>query len=154
MAIESGQVAPAFSADVTDGSTITLESLSGKRVVLYFYPKDDTPGCTVEACDFRDNMARIAGHGAVILGVSPDSVKKHVKFTDKFSLPFPLLADEDHAMAEAYGVWIEKSMYGKKYMGIERTTFLIDERGIVRNVWSKVKVEGHVTEVIKAIEAL
>ena len=151
MAVQSGSKAPEFSLSATDGSTISLSGLAGKRVVLYFYPKDDTPGCTVEACNFRDNLGRLAAHNVVILGISPDSVKSHEKFTKKFDLPFPLLSDVDHAVAEAYGVWVEKSMYGKKYMGIERSTFLIDEAGVLQKVWSKVKVEGHVDEVIGSL---
>jgi len=112
-------------------------------VVLYFYPKDDTPGCTIQACDFRDAFPRFEGVGAVVLGVSPDSVRSHAKFRAKFGLTFPLLADEDHAVAEAYGVWTAKSMYGRSYMGIERSTFLIDEEGRLAEVWRKVKPEGH-----------
>lgn len=157
-----GTPAPAFSVTADDGSTVTLDALAGKNVVLYFYPKDDTPGCTTEACDFRDNLAQLTALGAVVLGVSPDSVKSHVKFKAKFELPFALLADEDHALAEAFGAWQEKSMYGKKYMGISRSTFLIDGKGIIRQSWDGVKVHRkekgetirHVDEVRAALEAL
>lgn len=154
MPVSEGQPAPDFVAATTDGSTIRLSQLHGKPVVLYFYPKDDTSGCTKEACDFRDNLGRLTAKGVTVLGVSPDSVKSHVKFTDKYSLNFPLVADPDHAIAEAFGVWVEKSMYGRKYMGIERSTFVIDAAGIVRKAFRKVSVPGHVDEVMKAVEAL
>jgi thioredoxin-dependent peroxiredoxin len=120
-------------------------------VILYFYPKDNTPGCTTEACDFRDNAAAIDAKGAVVLGVSPDSVKSHDKFKAKFELPFSLIADEDHAIAEAYGVWQEKSMYGKKYMGISRSTFVIDGDGKIAEVHEKVKVKGHVGDLLERL---
>ena len=122
-------------------------------MVLYFYPKDDTPGCTKEACDFRDNFRRLKPLGAEVFGISPDEMKSHVKFIDKFELPFTLLADEDHAVAEKYGTWKEKNMYGRKYMGIERSTFLIDPNGRISRIWRKVKVEGHVDEILKEIES-
>lgn len=154
MAILEGQAAPDFTLTSTDGTVVTLSALKGKPIILYFYPKDDTPGCTIEACSFRDNIASVQSHGALLFGLSPDSVKKHVKFTQKFDLNFPLLADEDHAVSEAYGVWVEKSMYGKKYMGIERSTFVIDKEGIIRKIFPKVKIEGHTQEVLATIASL
>ncbi len=141
--IEKGSKAPDFTLSADDGSAITLSELHGKKVVLYFYPKDDTPGCTTQACDFRDAMPRFDGVDAVVLGVSPDSAESHRKFKEKFALNFPLLADVDHEVAEAYGVWKERSMYGRKFMGIERSTFLIDEKGTVAEAWRKVKPAGH-----------
>ncbi|MHB1766794.1 MAG: thioredoxin-dependent thiol peroxidase, partial [Phycisphaerae bacterium] len=129
MALTEKDPAPAFSLASTAGKNIGLKDLKGKKIVLYFYPKDDTPGCTKEACNFRDGIADLEKAGAVVLGVSPDEVASHEKFQKKFSLPFALLADTDHAVADAYGVWKEKSMYGKKYMGIERTTFIINGKG-------------------------
>ena len=149
--IEAGQPAPSFSVQADDGRTVTLESLRGRYVVLYFYPKDDTLGCTTEACELRDAFPRFDSAAATILGVSPDSVASHQKFKKKFSLPFTLLADTDHAIAEAYGVWKEKSMYGRKYLGIERSTFLIDQTGTITHVWRKVKAEGHAAEVAAAL---
>ncbi len=146
-----GDKAPEFTATTDGGETIKLKDLRGKRVVLYFYPKDDTPGCTQEACDFRDSITTFRRRGVVVLGVSPDSVKSHEKFKAKFDLPFPLLADEDHAIAEAYGVWQEKSMYGRKYMGIVRSTFVIDEKGKIAKVHEKVKVKGHVNQLLGAV---
>ncbi len=131
-----------------------LPLLKGKWVVLYFYPKDDTSGCTKEACSFRDNMERVGSAGAVVVGVSPDSAQSHEKFKAKHSLNFSLVSDADKAICMAYGVWTEKSMYGRKYMGVERTTFIIDPEGIVRHVFSKVRVEGHVDEVISTLAAL
>jgi len=152
MSVEEGKAAPAFSLDSTEGKAIALKDLKGKKVVLYFYPKDDTPGCTAEACNFRDSFGDFKKAGAVILGVSPDEVKSHDKFKAKFDLPFPLLADPDHAVAEKYGVWKEKSMYGKKYMGIERSTFVIDSAGKIAKIFSKVKVPEHHEEVLEAIK--
>ena len=128
-----------------------LKAHAGKTVVLYFYPKDDTPGCTVEACELRDAHKQIVSKKAVVLGVSPDSEKSHAKFTTKFSLPFELIPDEDHKIAEAYGVWKEKSMYGRKYMGVERTTFIIDPTGKIQTVFAKVKPAGHAADVLAAI---
>ena len=128
-----------------------LKAYTGKTVVLYFYPKDDTPGCTVEACELRDSHTRITGKNAVVLGVSPDSVKSHEKFAAKFSLPFTLVPDEDHKICEAYGVWKEKSMYGRKYMGVERTTFIIGPDGRIGKIFRKVKPAGHAAEVLAAI---
>ena len=153
--VEAGQPAPAFHAMATDGRKVALRDFIGHQaVVLYFYPKDMTSGCTAEACDFRDNLARVRQLGAAVVGVSPDSVKSHVKFTQKESLNFPLLADEDHALCEKYGVWIQKSMYGRKYMGVERSTFLIDKAGRIAKVWRGVKVKGHVAEIMEALQAL
>jgi len=146
-----GQKAPAFSLVSDSGEPVTLAGLKGKKVVLYFYPKDDTTGCTVEACEFRDNWSAVKKAGAVVLGVSPDAVASHVKFKKKFSLPFPLLADEGHAVAERYGVWGEKSMYGRKYFGINRTTFIIDEAGRILKVFERVKPKGHAAEVLEAV---
>jgi peroxiredoxin Q/BCP len=151
--LKPGDRAPAFTLPADDGSTIALKDLKGKKVVLYFYPKDDTSGCTKEACEFRDSWSDVKKAGAVVLGVSPDDVKSHTKFKKKFSLPFPLLADEEHEVAKAYQVWGEKSMYGRKYMGILRTTFIIDENGKIRNVFEKVKPEGHAAEVLAALRA-
>jgi len=152
--VEEGSKAPAFSLKATDGSVVKLSALKGQAVVLYFYPKDDTPGCTKEACAFRDRSAELQQLGAVVLGVSPDDVASHQKFTEKFSLNFPLLADVDHAVAEKYGAWREKNMYGKKSMGVQRSTFLIDGTGVVVKVWKKVSVDGHDQQVLDALQAL
>jgi peroxiredoxin Q/BCP len=149
--LEPGSKAPTFALPTDDGRTIALADLRGKRVVLYFYPKDDTSGCTVEACEFRDNWKAVQGAGAVVLGVSPDGVASHGKFKLKFKLPFSLLADEDHAVAEAYGAWGEKSMYGRKYHGILRTTFIIGADGRVEKVFPRVKPKGHAAEVLAAL---
>jgi peroxiredoxin Q/BCP len=149
-----GSVAPNFTALAHDGSTVRLSALKGRPVVLYFYPKDDTPGCTVEACGFRDAHAAFGRHQAVVLGVSPDSAKSHVKFREKHGLPFTLLADESHAVAEKYGAWREKSMYGKKYMGIARSTFVIDASGRIAKAFTSVKPQGHEQEVLAALAAL
>ena len=144
-----GQPAPAFNLPDQNGTVHSLEQYRGKKVVLYFYPKDDTPGCTVEACSFRDSLPSF--EGAVVFGVSPDTSAKHKKFEQKFNLNFTLLADIDHSLSESYGVWVEKSMYGKKYMGVERSTFLIDENGVLVKIWEKVKPETHVAEVQAAL---
>ncbi|MCA9078778.1 MAG: thioredoxin-dependent thiol peroxidase [Planctomycetaceae bacterium] len=150
-----GKRAPAFTLPAVPEGKVRLSQYKGeKNVVLYFYPRDNTPGCTTEACDFRDNMARLNKLNTVVLGVSTDSVASHDKFAAKFELPFPLLADEDHAVCEKYGVWVEKNNYGKKYMGIQRATFLIDKQGKVAAVWPKVKVAGHVDEVAAAVAEL
>ncbi len=149
-----GKAAPAFSLESDAGETVALKDFKGHNVVLYFYPKDDTSGCTTQACGFRDMMPRFKKDSAVILGVSPDSVASHKKFKTKYELPFTLLADTEHAVAEKYAVWKEKSMYGRKYMGIERTTFLIDAKGVLRQVFEKVKPAGHAEEVAAAIAAL
>lgn len=147
-----GDPAPDFELPDASGAPVRLSNLRGKKVVLYFYPKDMTPGCTQEACDFRDRHAAIEAAGAVVLGISPDSSKSHGKFTAKYELPFTLLADEGSAVVTAYGVWKEKSMYGRTYMGVERSTFLIDEAGNVARVWPKVKVAGHGDEVLAALK--
>ncbi|TAH33894.1 MAG: thioredoxin-dependent thiol peroxidase [Alphaproteobacteria bacterium] len=147
MALKIGDKAPNFNVTATGGKKISLSSLSGKKVVLYFYPKDDTSGCTMEACDFRDSIAAFRNLNAIVLGVSKDDLKSHDKFRAKYSLPFDLLSDEDGSLCEDYGTWAEKSMYGRKYMGIERATFLIDEKGIIRGIWRKVSVPGHIDEV-------
>ncbi|WP_417744119.1 thioredoxin-dependent thiol peroxidase [Rosistilla oblonga] len=152
--IEAGQKAPAFNLASDEGGKIRLSSLKGSPVVLYFYPKDDTPGCTKEACAFRDRSEEIKALGATVLGVSPDDTESHAKFRSKYELNFPLLADPDHKIAEAYGAWREKNMYGKKSMGIQRSTFVIDAEGKVAKVWKRVKVDGHDQHVIDAIKAL
>lgn len=152
--IEQGTKAPAFSLKATDGSTVKLSALKGTTVVLYFYPKDDTPGCTKEACAFRDRTAELTALGAKVFGISPDDVASHQKFTDKFQLNFPLLADVDHAVAEKFGAWREKNMYGKKSMGVQRSTFIIDGNGIVCKVWKKVSVDGHDQQVIDELTKL
>ena len=152
--IEEGKKAPAFSLNDEAGKRVKLADFAGKYVVLYFYPKDDTPGCTKEACSFRDEHSKLEKAGAVVLGVSPDDEKRHVKFIEKYKLPFTLLADPEHAVAEKYGAWGEKNNYGKKYMGIVRSTFLIGPDGKVAKVWPKVKPEGHAEEVLEAIEDL
>lgn len=152
---EVGTPAPAFSLPTqTEGETISLEGLRGKPVVLYFYPKDDTPGCTTESCAFRDLKSDFDAAGATILGISRDDSDSHAKFAKKFELNFPLLADVDGSICEAYGVWVEKNNYGKKYMGIDRTTFVIDSEGKIAKVFPKVKVEGHVDKVLEAVRAL
>jgi peroxiredoxin Q/BCP len=152
--IEVGKKAPAFNLAADDGHKIRLADLAGSPVVLYFYPRDDTPGCTREACAFRDRSAELKKLGAKVLGVSPDSVASHLKFRDKFSLNFPLLADEGHKVAEKYGAWREKNLYGKKSMGIQRSTFLIDAAGKVVKVWPKVSVDGHDEQVLAALREL
>lgn len=146
-----GDKAPDLTAMNDRGERVSLKDFRGKTVVLYFYPKDMTSGCTVEACDFRDNLARIKRKDAVVLGVSPDTEKSHGKFRDKYELTFPLLADPDKKIVTDYGVWKEKSMYGRKYMGVERTTFIIDAKGKIANIFPKVKVAGHVDEVLAAL---
>ncbi len=151
ISLKPGDPAPDFSATATDGSTIRLADLLGTPVVLYFYPRDDTPGCTKEACAFRDSYAAFKKKGAIVLGVSLDPVKSHVKFTEKFKLPFPLLADESKAIVTAYGVWGMKSFMGRKYDGIHRVTFLIGADGRIRNIWPKVKPEEHAAEVLAAL---
>jgi len=150
--IAEGDKAPAFKLATEAGEFLTLASLKGKKIVLYFYPKDDTSGCTKEAIAFSGLRKEFDSAGAVILGVSPDSVESHDKFSKKYKLDLTLLSDETKEMLEAYGVWVEKSMYGRKYMGVERTTVLIDEKGKVARVWNKVKVDGHAEEVLEVVK--
>jgi len=152
--IEEGSRAPAFTLSAADGAKVRLPDLKGKPVVVYFYPRDDTPGCTREACAFRDQSAALKRLGAVVLGVSPDDAASHAKFRDKYKLNFPLLADVDHKVAEKYGAWREKNMYGKKSMGIQRSTFLIDREGRVAKVWRRVQVDGHDEQVLTALREL
>ena len=154
MTVDVGDTAPDFTMPTDGGGEVSLAKLKGKPVVLYFYPRDDTPGCTKEACGFRDNFPDFKGVDAEIIGVSRDTVGKHDKFKAKYELPFTLGADEDGSVTEAYGVWVEKSMYGRKSMGIERATFLIGKDGKIAKVWRKVKVPGHVDEVLEAVKAL
>lgn len=149
--LTAGQPAPDFTLSADDGSTVSLAGLRGKTVVLYFYPKDDTPGCTTEACGIRDVWDALAATGAVVLGVSPDNVRSHSKFRDKYQLPFRLLADDDHQLAEAFGVWAEKKMWGHKYMGVLRTTFVIDPKGKVVKVFEKVKPANHAADILAAV---
>lgn len=151
---EAGKKAPAFSLSADDDTTVSLKALAGKKVILYFYPKDDTPGCTTEAIAFSALKKKFDAAGAVVIGVSKDTVEKHRKFRDKHKLSVRLLSDEDGKMLEAYGVWAEKSLYGRKFMGIVRTTFLIDEKGVIRRVWPKVKVKDHAEEVLAAVKDL
>ncbi len=152
MAIEVGKKAPDFALQNQDGETVRLSDYAGKRVVLYFYPKDMTPGCTNQACDFRDNYEQFKDLNTVILGVSPDPIERHQKFIDKHELPFPLLADTEQEVAKLYDVWKLKKMFGKEFYGIERSTFIIDEEGIVRKIWRKVRVKGHIDETIQFIQ--
>lgn len=154
MSVEVGDKAPDFSLPADDGGEASLRALKGKTVVLYFYPKDDTSGCTKEACDFRDNLPDFRKIDAAVVGISRDSVASHDKFRKKHDLPFVLASDADGQVSDAYGTWVEKSMYGRKYMGMERATFLIDGKGVIRGVWRKVKVPGHVAEVLKAARTL
>jgi len=154
MSVDVGDKAPGFALPADGGGEISLKDFKGKTVVLYFYPKDDTSGCTAEACAFRDALPDFSKVAAQIIGVSRDPVKSHDKFKAKYDLPFPLASDEDGKTCEAYGVWVEKSMYGRKYMGIERSTFVIDGEGVIRNAWRKVKVPGHADEVLEAVKAL
>lgn len=150
--LKEGQQAPEFTGLDQDGKTVTLNQFEGKKVVLYFYPKDDTPGCTAEACDFRDNYQGLIAKGIVVLGVSTDDEKSHQKFATKHSLPFTLIADTDKKIVEAYGVWAEKNMYGKKYMGINRTTFIIDEHGVLSHIIKKVDTKNSTAQVLELLE--
>ena len=146
--LEAGQPAPAFTLQADDGSTVSLEDLRGQTTVLYFYPKDDTSGCTTQACEFRDAHDEFDAAGLRVIGVSPDPVSSHVSFRDKHGLPFTLLSDPDHEVAEAYGVWVEKSMYGRTYWGVERSTFVIGPDGVLREALYKVKPKGHAASVL------
>ncbi len=148
--IEEGSQFPSFSLSDQDGNVHTLESLKGKRTLIYFYPKDDTTGCTKEACEFRDTLPSFKD--VQVIGVSPDPVKSHRKFVDKYSLNFPLLADTEKELVESLGIWVEKSMYGRKYMGVLRSTYLLDENGKIEKIWSNVKPEGHAAEVLSTLE--
>ena len=154
MAVSEGDKAPPFKLPADNGKPLAATAFKGHPLVLYFYPKDDTTGCTREGQDFRDAYAEFRAAGAAVVGVSRDDVASHAKFKAKYDFPFPLLADVEGTLSNAYGVWVEKSMYGRKYMGIERATFLIDGNGAVRNAWRKVKVEGHVAQVLAAVRAL
>lgn len=151
MNLNIGDKAPDFNLKDQNGNDVSLDSLKGKRVILYFYPKDDTPGCTVEACNFRDDFSLYADRNTVILGVSPDGEQSHQKFIKKFDLPYSLLCDEDHSVAEKYGAWGEKNMYGRKYMGIIRTTVQIDKDGKIEQVYEKVKAKIHSKEILDTI---
>ncbi len=150
-ALKVGSKAPEFSLQTGDGKKMSLKDLKGMKVVLYFYPKDNTSGCTKEACAFNENLKVLEKKGAIVIGVSADSVASHKKFAEKYSLVFPLLSDEKKEIIRKYGVWKEKSMYGKKYMGIERTTFVIDGKGVITGIFPKVKVDGHVEEVLEQL---
>ena len=154
MSISEGDKAPTFTLEADGESIINLKNFRGKTVVLYFYPKDSTPGCTKEACDFRDHIQAFTKRNITIIGVSKDSIKRHDNFKAKYELPFTLVSDNDNKVCEMYGTWVEKSMYGKKYMGIERSTFLIGPDGVILKVWRKVKVPGHVENVLKCAETL
>lgn len=151
---EEGKTAPAFTGSNEEGEKVRLSEFKGRYVVLYFYPKDNTPGCTVEAKEFRDAQDEFVSEDAVVLGVSPDPAASHCKFIQRFELNFSLLADEDHKIAEKYGVWVEKNMYGKKFMGIQRATFLIDPKGKIAKVWPKVRAQGHADQVLKTLKEL
>ena len=153
MSLEIGDKAPDFTLPTDGAGTVRLSDLKGQHVVLYFYPKDDTSGCTAEACQFRDLFPKFGRSDAAVIGISRDSVASHDKFKKKYKLPFTLAADEQGKVTERYGVWVQKSMYGRKYMGIERSTFLIDGKGVIRGIWHKVKVPGHAEEVLAAIKA-
>jgi peroxiredoxin Q/BCP len=152
MGLQIGDQAPEISAKDQNGNEVKLSAFKGKKVILYFYPKDDTPGCTAQACNLRDNYESLLNSGYVVLGVSVDNEKSHQKFIKKYELPFPLLADTDHAIVEAYGVWVEKSMYGKTYMGTARTTFVIDEDGIISEIIQKVDTKNHTDQILGKTE--
>lgn len=153
MAVKVGGKIPAFKGITSEGP-ISAKDLKGSNAVIYFYPKDSTPGCTIEACDFRDNLPKFKRMNAKVYGVSKDSLKSHDKFAEKYELPFTLISDEDGSICEKFGTWIEKSMYGRKYMGIERATFLIDAEGVIRHIWRGVKVKGHAEEVLAATKEI
>jgi peroxiredoxin Q/BCP len=149
--LQAGDLAPDFELETDAGQRVRLSDFRGKKLILYFYPKADTPGCTKEACDFRDNISQVSQNGAVVFGISPDKPSKQAAFKRKYDLPFTLLSDVDHKAAQAYGVWKEKNMYGRTYMGIERATFVIDEKGRIAKIFPKVKVTGHAGEVLAAL---
>jgi peroxiredoxin Q/BCP len=150
--LQEGTVAPDFTLESAGGGSVTLSDYRGQTVVLYFYPKDDTPGCTTEACNFRDDYSDILAAGAVVLGVSPDSIKSHDKFALKYELPFPLLSDPDHQVAETYGAWGEKKMYGRTFMGIIRSTYVIDEKGVIIKIFPRVRPKNHSQEVLAVLK--
>ncbi|HEV7380659.1 MAG TPA: thioredoxin-dependent thiol peroxidase [Dyadobacter sp.] len=152
MTLQVGDAAPEFAAKDQNGGEINLSDFKGKKVVLYFYPKDNTPGCTAQACNLRDNYEILLSKGYIVLGVSVDDEKSHQKFIKKFDLPFPLLADTDHAIVESYGVWVEKSMYGRTYMGIARTTFVINENGVIEEIIGKVDTKNHTDQILGKTE--
>lgn len=152
--LKEGSKAPDFTLQTDEGKKVSLKDFAGKKVVLYFYPKDDTPGCTKEACSFTENLGSVTKTGAVVLGVSADSVESHQNFKKKYGLNFPLLSDPDREVIEKYGVWKEKNMYGKKSMGIERTTFLIDKEGRIAHIFPRVKVDGHTAEVLEKLQSI
>ncbi len=152
--LDTGDKAPDFNLPTNGGGALSLKDLKGKKAVMYFYPKDMTPGCTTEAQDFRDHIKDFDKAGCVVVGVSKDSVKRHDNFVEKQQLPFKLLSDENGTLCEDFGVWVEKNMYGRKYMGILRATFVLDAKGVIRHVWPKVKVKGHVAEVLNAVKSL
>lgn len=154
MTVEEGKLAPDFTLQDQDGKDVTLSDYKGKNIVLYFYPRDMTPGCTTQACDFRDNLSSFSDENTVILGVSPDPIEKHQQFIEKHDLPFTLLADVENEVSELYGVWKLKNMFGKEFYGVERSTFIIDEEGIVKKADRKVRVKGHVDETLKYIKEL
>ena len=154
IAVAEGNKAPNFKGQDQDGNTVSLADFKGKKVALYFYPEDDTPTCTVQACNLRDNFGLLKQKGFTVLGVSPDEVKKHKKFEGKYDLPFTLIADPTHAIIDKYGVWGEKNLYGRNYMGLHRTTFLIDEKGVIRKIFLKPRSKQHTEEILKAWEAL
>lgn len=149
--LKPGDKAPDFSLPADDGKTYSLKDFKGKKLILYFYPKDDTDGCTKEACAFRDNIKKFESKNTIVIGVSKDDINSHKKFRDKYKLNFPLISDENLDILKKYGVWQEKSMFGNKYMGIVRTTFLINEKGIIEKIWEKVKVPGHIEKLLKEI---
>lgn len=151
MALKVGRKLPAFKGLTADGP-IAAKDLKGENAIIYFYPKDDTPGCTIEACDFRDNLPKFKKLNAKVYGVSKDDMKSHDKFTTKYELPFTLISDEDGSICEKFGTWVEKSMYGRKYMGIERATFLVDAEGVIQHIWRNVKAKGHAEEVLKTLK--
>jgi peroxiredoxin Q/BCP len=151
--LQPGDPAPPFSMESSDGATVTLDGLKGEWVVLYWYPKDDTPGCTMEACEIRDNWQLLSGR-AKLFGVSPDSIKSHLKFQQKYALPFPLLSDDEHKVSDAYGVWGPKKFMGREYMGVDRSTFIIDPQGKLARVFPKVKPAGHAMEILQALREL
>lgn len=152
--LDTGDKAPDFNLPVNGGGSLSLKDLKGKKAVVYFYPKDMTPGCTTEAQDFRDHIKDFDKAGAIVVGVSKDSVKRHDNFVEKQNLPFKLISDENGTLCEDFGVWVEKNMYGRKYMGIQRATFILDAKGVIRHVWPKVKVKGHAAEVLETLKGL